>query len=132
MPMVRYRDVAAAIEWLTEAFGFERRDIVLGERGEILYAQLALGSARITLEPTPAEADSTTSRQNCYIVVPDADAHYARACAAGANIEFAIHDFGQGGRGYSSHDCEGHVWSFGTYDPWQADKQTQQELPAPP
>jgi len=23
-----------------------------------------------------------------------------------------------GGRGYTCRDLEGHVWSFGTYDPW--------------
>lgn len=132
MPLVRYRDVATAIEWLTEAFGFERRDVVLGDGGEILYAQLALGTARITLEPAPAEADEGAgANQSCYIIVPDADAHYARACAAGANIDFVIHDFGQGGRGYSSRDCEGHVWSFGTYDPWQSEKQAQPEPTAP-
>jgi hypothetical protein len=23
-----------------------------------------------------------------------------------------------GGRGYAARDPEGHVWSFGSYDPW--------------
>ncbi|HZF33304.1 MAG TPA: glyoxalase, partial [Candidatus Angelobacter sp.] len=23
-----------------------------------------------------------------------------------------------GGRGYSCRDPEGHLWNFGTYDPW--------------
>jgi uncharacterized glyoxalase superfamily protein PhnB len=23
-----------------------------------------------------------------------------------------------GGRGYSCRDSEGHLWNFGTYDPW--------------
>ena len=33
------------------------------------------------------------------IVVPREDQHY-------------------GGRSYSCRDPEGHVWNFGTYDPW--------------
>ena len=27
---------------------------------------------------------------------------------------------GYGGRGYSCRDPEGHIWNFGTYDPWLA------------
>jgi hypothetical protein len=25
-----------------------------------------------------------------------------------------------GAREYSARDCGGHLWSFGTYDPWKA------------
>ena len=28
---------------------------------------------------------------------------------------------GEGGRVYTCRDPEGHIWSFGTYDPWRAD-----------
>jgi uncharacterized glyoxalase superfamily protein PhnB len=57
--------------------------------------------------------------QTAYVVVPDADAHYARAKAAGAEIVIDLKDEDYGGRGYSCRDLEGHLWSFGTYDPWQ-------------
>jgi uncharacterized glyoxalase superfamily protein PhnB len=53
-----------------------------------------------------------------YIVVPDADAHYARAKATGAEIVFDIKDEDYGGRGYAARDPEGYLWNFGTYDPW--------------
>ena len=58
--------------------------------------------------------------QSCYIVVGDADAHYRKAKAAGAAILLDISDDDHGGRGYACRDPEGHIWSFGTYDPWQA------------
>jgi uncharacterized glyoxalase superfamily protein PhnB len=51
-------------------------------------------------------------------VVEDADAHYAQAMEAGAEILLKIEDAGHGGRGYSCLDLDGNVWSFGTYDPW--------------
>lgn len=48
----------------------------------------------------------------------DIDAHYARAKAAGAEITRPIADADYGSREYSVRDCEGHLWSFGTYDPY--------------
>ncbi len=134
MPLLRYRDIAGAIEWLGEAFGFERASIVTADSGAILYAQLKLGNAMVMVEPmppgtaAPPPEPSGSEGQSCYIVVADADAHYARARAAGAEIVFDIDEFGQGGRGYSCRDGEGHVWSFGTYDPWHG----QARLPSEP
>ncbi|TMB01350.1 MAG: glyoxalase, partial [Deltaproteobacteria bacterium] len=57
--------------------------------------------------------------QSPYVIVADADAHYARAKAAGAEIVMDIKDEDYGGRGYSARDPEGHLWNFGTYDPWR-------------
>jgi len=57
--------------------------------------------------------------QSPYLVVADADAHYAQARSAGAEIIVDIEDQDHGGRAYTCRDPEGHVWNFGTYDPWQ-------------
>ena len=40
IPTMRYRDAAAAIEWLCEAFGFEKHLEVPGEGGTIIHAEL--------------------------------------------------------------------------------------------
>ncbi|MEZ5648377.1 MAG: hypothetical protein R3E60_05460 [Alphaproteobacteria bacterium] len=56
--------------------------------------------------------------QTIYMIVENVDAHYARTKAAGAKILIDIKDEDYGGRGYSCFDIEGHVWSFGTYNPW--------------
>ena len=40
--------------------------------------------------------------------------------AAGAEIVIEIKDEDYGGRDYSCRDPEGHVWNFGSYDPWAA------------
>jgi uncharacterized glyoxalase superfamily protein PhnB len=56
--------------------------------------------------------------QSAYVIVDDTVAHYARAKAAGAEIVMEVADQDYGGRLYSCRDLEGHLWSFGTYDPW--------------
>jgi uncharacterized glyoxalase superfamily protein PhnB len=58
-----------------------------------------------------------------YVVIEDADAHYAQARAAGAEIVRELEDQDYGSRDYSARDFEGNLWSFGTYQP---------ELPASP
>jgi uncharacterized glyoxalase superfamily protein PhnB len=126
---VRYRDVAAAVDWLCTAFGFEKQTVVAGENGTIDYAQLVCGRAMLMLAPVrdtpldqlmkqPDEVGGAAT-QSCYLVVDDADTHHARAKAAGAEIVLELQDDDFGGRGYTCRDPEGHVWMFGTYDPWQ-------------
>jgi uncharacterized glyoxalase superfamily protein PhnB len=56
--------------------------------------------------------------QSAYVIVADADAVFARAKAAGAEIVLDIKNEDYGGRGFSCRDLEGHLWNFGTYDPW--------------
>ena len=57
--------------------------------------------------------------QTAYVVISDADSIYERAKAAGARIAMAISDEEYGGRGFSCFDLEGHLWNFGTYNPWE-------------
>jgi uncharacterized glyoxalase superfamily protein PhnB len=130
IPSLRYNDAAAAIEWLCEAFGFEKHLVVPGEDGPIVHAQLVfgngmvmLGSARSSdfdnLQKPPTALGGAVS-QSPYIIVEDADKHYSRAVAAGAKIVMEIKDEDYGGRDYSCRDPKGHVWNFGSYDPWAA------------
>jgi uncharacterized glyoxalase superfamily protein PhnB len=127
IPTMRYRDAPAAIDWLCNAFGFSRQLVVPGEDGTIVHAQLTLGNGMIMLGTdrddqfgrmikTPKEIGTTT--QSAYIVIDEIDAHYQTARAAGAKIVMEIADQDHGGRLYSTKDPEGHLWNFGSYDPW--------------
>ena len=129
VPTLRYRDVAAAIDWLCNAFGFDKHHIVSGDDGAVRYAELTFGNGMIMLGPVedagldkfmtqPADTGGAET-QICYLFVVDATAHCARARAAGAEIVLDIEDADSNGRGYSCRDLEGHVWNFGTYDPWK-------------
>ena len=130
IPVVRYRDAPAAIEWLCQAFGFEKHLVVPNADGTIAHAQLSFGNGMIMLgsvQKNETEFGSLMKQpdevgggqtQSTYVVVTDADAAYTRAKAGGAKIAMEIRDEDYGGRDFSCHDLEGHLWSFGTYDPW--------------
>ena len=88
------------------------------------HAELKLGSAFIMLGSRPNEVfrwksplDADGVTQSIYIVVDDADGHFARAKAAGAKIVRGLSDTDYGSREYSARDPEGHLWHFGTYRP---------------
>jgi uncharacterized glyoxalase superfamily protein PhnB len=128
IPGLRYRDAAAAIDWLTSVLGFQLQLVVPGSAGQIVHAQLRLGGGMIMLSSIyesdfgrlikqPDETGGAES-QAPYLVVDDADAVYARAKSAGAEILIDIQDESYGGRGFTCRDPGGHIWSVGTYDPW--------------
>lgn len=127
---LRYQDAPKAIDWLCRAFGFERHLVVPGEGGTIAHAQLTFGNGMIMLGSSGAHRSSydevvkapgeigRVGGQSLYVIVDDADVHLERARAAGAEILIDVKDEDYGGRSYTCRDPEGHVWTFGTYDPW--------------
>ena len=124
VPCLSYRDAPAAIAWLKEAFGFTENMIVPGPDDTIAHAQLSFGSGIVMVGSErddelqmriPCDLGGVT--QSIYIVVEDADAHYARAVEAGAEIVRELEDTPYGSRDYSARDPEGHLWNFGTYRP---------------
>lgn len=130
IPCLRYRDAKGMINWLCETFGFERHAVYEDDQGGIAHAQFTLGPGMIMLgserassddfgraQSIPAVLGGTT--QSPYIVVSNADAIYQKAKDGGAAIVIEIRDEDYGGRGFSCLDPEGHLWNFGTYDPWQ-------------
>ena len=129
IPGMRYRNAPAAIDWLCNAFGFEKHLVVPSDNATIAHAQLTFGGGMIMLGSIRDNEFSKNMKQpdevggaetqSCYVVVPDTDAHYARAKAASAQILIEIHDEDYGGRGYACRDLEGHIWYFGSYDPWK-------------
>src|SRR5262245_30243277 len=95
VPLLRYRDLSAAIDWLCATLGFEKH-LVVNDAGAVGYAQLTLGSGMVMLAPVngsafdtfmaqPDEVDGAET-QTAYFFVADVDEHYARARSAGAHI----------------------------------------------
>src|SRR5438309_1992558 len=91
VPTLRYRDVAAAIDWLCMALGFEEHLVARGADGAVRYAQLTFGDGMIMMGPVedadarklmtqPADIGGAET-QICYLFVADAVAHCARAKA---------------------------------------------------
>jgi len=111
-PVLSYQDAPAAIAWLTTAFGFEPLMVVPNDAGGVMHAELRFGNGLVMLG-----SGRSAWAQGLYLVVADADAHYDRALAAGAEITRPLHDTDYGAREYTAKDPEGNEWSFGTYLP---------------
>jgi uncharacterized glyoxalase superfamily protein PhnB len=103
--------------------------VIPNEDGTIAHAQLCFGNGMIMLGSAkttdfgrfmkqPDEIGGAET-QTAYVVAADPDAIYGRAKAAGAVIELDIKDEDYGGRGFTCRDLEGHLWTFGSYDPWE-------------
>lgn len=129
IPGMRYRNAHAAIDWLCKAFGFEKHAVYEDDQGRVMHAQLVYGSGMVMLSDVNpdgfgkymAQPDEIQGRETqcAAVTVTDCKAHYERAKAAGAVIidEYAEKDYG--GAGYGCRDLEGHLWWFGSYNPWQ-------------
>lgn len=126
MPVMRYRDCNKAVDFLTNVFGFSEGNAFRDEKGNVMHAELWFGNGGIMIGPVadtpfgkvmrqPDQAGGVTASFFC--VVNDPDAHHARAAAAGFEMILPLRDESYGSREYSVKDPEGHVWTFGTYDP---------------
>ena len=113
-PSIPYRDVRAAVDFLCEAFGFERHALHESPDGELAHVELRYGDAVIM--PTSARRGEP-GHAYTYVVVADADAHHDHAKASGAKITSELQDTDYDSRDYSASDLDGNAWSFGTYRP---------------
>ena len=133
IPMLAYEDAAAAIDWLTEAFGFTENtaERYTDENGTVTHAELELGGDVVMLATPNADYQGPKRhRETCeaarrwqdnpwvidglFVQVDDIDAHHAQAVAAGATVIRPLGDVDfTGMRRYTAEDLEGHRWMFG-------------------
>jgi uncharacterized glyoxalase superfamily protein PhnB len=129
IPMLAYEDGAAAIDWLTKAFGFDEQTRFTDDDGTVTHAELQTGSGTIMLA-TPSRdyvslrrlrelspearkmAEVPYVMDGVLVEVDDVDAHFARAKEAGATILSEPADQVVGIRHYRVEDPEGHRWMF--------------------
>ena len=131
VPMIAYKDTAAALDWLTRAFGFRERDDsrYTEPDGPISHAEMELDGGVIMLaSPTPDYQSPKHHAEVCeharkwsavpYIIdglhvqVDDVDAHFRQARDAGADVLSEPEDQPYGERVYRAADLEGHRWMF--------------------
>jgi len=113
-PMLLYEDVAAALAWLSDAFGFRERLRYAEGDGIVTHAEMSLADGVIMLgHPGPAYQSPRRTGQVQTIVhvyVDDVDGHFTRARDAGATILEEPTDMPYGDRRYMAEDLEGHHW----------------------
>jgi uncharacterized glyoxalase superfamily protein PhnB len=127
IPFLRYRDAAAAVPWLQNAFGFEPVVVESDDDGNVVHASLRFGTGAIILGPADegllnmrSPRDLPATSQGIYVHLEsdgDVDKRFEQAREAGAEVVIELMDMPYGSREFTVRDLEGHVWSFGTYLP---------------
>ena len=118
IPVLTYQDIAAAHDFLVQAFGFtaggvDRSSDGIAVHGEVRAGDMSIWLHRVTAEhqlASPAAIDVANS--GLVVQVDDVDAHYERARSAGAQIDSGPVDQPYGQREYGARDPEGHRWWF--------------------
>ena len=131
IPCLNYKNATNAIEWLCNAFGFQKHLIVPNADGKIIHAELTLDNIMIMVGSSDSgtefsklikhPSDIGGFQTQCpYIILDDKeiDEHYKTAKKNGAKIIVELKEEDYEGKNYSCYDLEGHLWSFGSYDPW--------------
>lgn len=112
---------SAAIEFYQKAFGAKEISRMPGSKGKLMHATIQIGDSRIMLidefpewgrhGPQPGGA----SPVSIHLYVPDADAVFERAVAAGAKVAMPLEDTFWGDRYGRLEDPFGHHWSIATH-----------------
>jgi uncharacterized glyoxalase superfamily protein PhnB len=111
IPFLHYADLESAAEWLPRVFGLELTSFERAADGTPVMAVLDLGTGRLFAGHEPAATPLTGGR--LYVYVPDVDDHHRSVCAAGVAAS-PPRDEPWGDRAYSTHDLQGHPWTFAT------------------
>lgn len=122
-----YDDTRQAVEFFVDAFGFERHAQYEDADGNLVHVELALGDAMV-MPASAGQGDygrllstvQAAGKPTCgfYVVIDDVATHHERARDAGAEILTEPRRRDHGGEEYTCRDLGGHVWTFGSYDPW--------------
>lgn len=103
IPVLGYDDVAEAVEWLCEAFGFRER-----WRLDTHRSQIAVGDGALAV----TERQWGSERSVVMVRAEDVDVLYERARDRGALIVDPPADYPYGERQCTLEDPGGHRWTF--------------------
>jgi uncharacterized glyoxalase superfamily protein PhnB len=134
---ISVRNAAAALAFYVEAFDAVEISRLVSDDGRIGHAEITIGSSRLMLADEYPEIDSVGPETrggptaSFTIEVPDANASFERAVAAGATIERPVSDQFHGNRMGSVRDPFGHRWTLSTpiagFDPAEYGRVARQE-----
>lgn len=118
VPYLHYRNMKAALEWLSSAFGFRVSFTLPDKKGNLMHAEMRFADGVIMFGPASKEhgglspLDLSGVNQGLYVYVDNVDAHYKNAKARGAVITMEPGEMFWGDRIYAAKDLEGHRWTF--------------------
>jgi len=111
-PFLRVVDAARLIEFLKPAFGGEVAFRMDGPNGTVVHAEVKIGDSMIMIGQSPAE---DALRSMIHLYVPDTDAAYKSALAAGATSIREPADQFYGDRSAGVRDFCGNEWWVATH-----------------
>jgi PhnB protein len=135
-PQLVLEDAAGAIEWYKKALGAREVSRAPGPDGKIMHAEIAIGDSRIMLNDAMMGAKGPKalggSPISLWVYVPDADALFTRAIAAGAQAAGGpmgtMQDQFWGDRCGSLTDPHGYRWTIATHKEDLTREELQQRM----
>lgn len=131
---------AAAIDFYVQAFGAVETARMPGPGGKIMHAAVRIGDSIVMLADDFPEYGGLGPKAlkgspvTLHLYVPDVDASFARAVAAGAAVRMPLADMFWGDRYGQVTDPFGHHWSLATHTrdmtPEQMQEAMQQQSPS--
>lgn len=98
IPIIVYQDIEAAHDYLVTVFGFASGGLHRDGNGLVVHGEVRMGDSPVWMHRVTAEhemnspKDASESHGGLEVIVPDVDAHFARAQAAGARIDRSLAD----------------------------------------
>jgi len=112
-PVLTIEGAAAAIAFYKQAFGATQRgEAMTGPDGKIMHAELVIGDAVVMVNDA---IQGPPTKSKLHIYVPDCDALYGKAVAAGASAEMPLQDMFWGDRYGTVSDPYGNTWGVATH-----------------
>lgn len=141
-PYLFVRGAAQAIEFYKKAFGATERVRFAGPCGSVMHAEIQIGDSVVMLADenpqhhalSPAHYKGSPVTLSMY--VPDCDAVYKQAVAAGAQATVPLQDQFYGDRSGMVTDPFGHTWHIASHiedvSPQEMDRRMQELMKKQP
>ena len=111
-PFLNVDGASDALAFYKKAFGAEERFRMPGPDGKIMHSEIKIGDSLVMVSDAMMNAPTQSS---IHLYVPDADAIWTRAVAAGAKVEQPIADQFWGDRWGVLSDKWGNRWGVATH-----------------
>lgn len=111
-PFLSVNGAREAIAFFKQAFGAEERSVALGPDGKIMHGEIKIGDSIVMVADAMMGPPSTTY---LHLYVPDVDAQWAKATAAGCQVVMPLADQFWGDRYGTLSDKWGNRWSLATH-----------------
>jgi uncharacterized glyoxalase superfamily protein PhnB len=134
-PHIIVKDATRYIDFMKKAFGAQEVSRMPGPGGKLMHAEVNIGDSRIMLNDhfpefgTPPIAEGFWPMV-LHVYVPNADATFAQAQAAGCQVTMPLADQFWGDRYGQLKDPFGFTWSVATHKEELTPEEMQQRMQA--